>query len=104
MRGVGVDVGGQTSKLGVVDARGVVLAQSVIRTDIYGTDAEAFISALADAIKAIIAESGKEGDIRGVGVGAPNGNYYEGTIEKAPNLPWKGKADNGAPPWAPGTR
>ena len=85
---VGVDVGGQTSKLGVVDARGEVLAQSVIRTDIYGTDAEAFISALAEAIKKVIADAGKEGQIRGVGVGAPNGNYYTGAIAFAPNLAW----------------
>ena len=85
---VGVDVGGQTSKLGVVDARGEVLAQSVIRTDTYGTDAEAFISALAEAIKKVIADAGKEGQIRGVGVGAPNGNYYTGAIAFAPNLAW----------------
>ena len=89
---VGVDVGGQTSKLGVVDLRGEVLAQTVIRSDIYGDDANAFIKALAEAIKAVIAESGKEGQIRGVGVGAPNGNYYTGTIAFAPNLAW---ASNG---------
>ena len=85
---VGVDVGGQTSKLGVVDARGEVLAQSVIRTDTYGTNAEAFISALAEAIKDVVAQAGKAGEIRGVGVGAPNGNYYTGTIAFAPNLAW----------------
>lgn len=85
---VGVDVGGQTSKIGVVDARGEVLAQSVIRSDTYGNDAAAFISALAEAIKDVIKKSGKEGEIRGVGVGAPNGNYYKGTISFAPNLAW----------------
>ena len=85
---VGVDVGGQTSKLGVVDLRGEVLAQTVIRSDIYGDNANAFIKALAEAIKAVIAESGKEGQIRGVGVGAPNGNYYTGTSAFAPNLAW----------------
>lgn len=88
---VGVDVGGQTSKIGVVDARGEVLVQTVIRSDTYGADAEAFISALAKAIKALIKESGKEGQIRGIGVGAPNGNYYTGTIDFAPNLAWAAK-------------
>ena len=88
---VGVDVGGQTSKLGVVDQFGVVLAQTVIRSDIYGDNAEKFIKALAQAIKEVIAESGKEGEIRGVGVGAPNGNYYTGTISFAPNLAWAAK-------------
>ena len=77
---VGVDVGGQTTKLGVVDARGEVLAQSVIRTDTYGADAEAYISALAEAIKKVVEDAGKKGQIRGVGVGAPNGNYYTGAI------------------------
>ena len=84
---VGIDVGGQTSKLGVVDARGTVLAQTVIRTDTYDT-VEPYIAELADAVKRIIAEAGAEGKVRGIGVGAPNGNYYTGTIENAPNLTW----------------
>ena len=88
---VGVDVGGQTTKLGVVDARGEVLAQSVIRTDTYGDDAEAYISALAEAIKKVIEDADKKGQIRGVGVGAPNGNYYTGAIAFAPNLEWAAK-------------
>ena len=86
---VGVDVGGQTSKIGVVDARGDVLAQTVIRSDVYGDDAAAFLDALAAAIKACISEAGKTAeDIRGIGVGAPNGNYYTGEVAFAPNLAW----------------
>ena len=84
---VGIDVGGQTSKLGVVDARGTVLAQTVIRTDTY-SDVAPYIAELAEAVNKIIKEAGAEGKIRGVGVGAPNGNYYTGEIESAPNLPW----------------
>ena len=84
---VGIDVGGQTSKLGVVDVRGAVLAQTVIRTDTY-SEVEPYIAELADAVKRIIRESGTEGKVRGIGVGAPNGNYYTGTIENAPNLLW----------------
>ena len=84
---VGIDVGGQTSKIGVVDARGTVLAQTVIRTDTYDT-VEPYIAELAEAVKKVIAEAGAEGKIRGIGVGAPNGNYYTGTIEAAPNLAW----------------
>ena len=87
---VGVDVGGQTAKIGIVDARGDVLIQSVIRTDSH-EDANIFVSNLADAIKDLIAKSGKEGQIRGVGVGAPNGNYYTGEIAFAPNLVWAAK-------------
>ena len=84
---VGIDVGGQTSKLGVVDARGTVLAQTVIRTDTY-SEIEPFIAELAEAVRKIIKEAGVEGQVRGIGVGAPNGNYYTGTIENAPNLSW----------------
>ena len=84
---VGIDVGGQTSKIGVVDARGTVLAQTVIRTDTYDT-IDPYIVELAAAVKKLIKDSGAEGKIRGIGVGAPNGNYYTGTIENAPNLRW----------------
>lgn len=87
---VGVDVGGQTAKLGVVDARGDVLIQSVIRTDRH-EDAQVFVDELAKAIKELIVKSGKEGQIRGIGVGAPNGNYYTGEIAFAPNLVWAAK-------------
>lgn len=85
---VGVDIGGQTSKIGVVNTRGDVLARTVIRTDTYGTDADAFISALADAIRACVKEAEKEGEIRGIGVGAPNANFYTGQIAYAANLAW----------------
>ena len=84
---VGIDVGGQTSKIGVVDARGAVLAQTVIRTDTYDK-VEPYIAELAEAVNKLIKESGTEGKVRGIGVGAPNGNYYTGTIENAPNLLW----------------
>ena len=84
---VGIDVGGQTSKIGVVDARGTVLAQTVIRTDTHDT-VEPYIAELSAAVKRVIAEAGVEGKVRGIGVGAPNGNYYTGTIENAPNLVW----------------
>ena len=86
---IGIDIGGQTSKCGIVDARGTVLAQTVIRSD-ETTDADVFIASLAEALNRIIAEAGAEGRIRGIGVGAPNGNYYTGTIEYAPNLKWGG--------------
>lgn len=85
---VGVDVGGQTSKIGVVDAQGNILAQTVIRSDTYGADFDKFAASLADGIKSCIAEAGKEGQVRGIGVGAPNGNYYTGEIAFAPNLAW----------------
>ena len=86
---VGIDIGGQTTKLGVVDARGTVLAQTVIRTDTYSVIAP-YIAELAAALNKIIADAGVEGQVKGIGVGAPNGNYYTGTIENAVNLSWGG--------------
>ena len=84
---VGIDIGGQSSKLGVVDARGLVLAQSVIKAN-PSTDANVIIRELAQAVTGLVADAGKQGEIRGIGVGAPNGNYYTGSIAFAPNLPW----------------
>ena len=86
---IGIDIGGQTTKCGIVDARGSVLSQTVIRSDNY-TDVTPFIAELAEALNRIIAEAKAEGQIRGIGVGAPNGNYYTGTIESAVNLSWGG--------------
>ena len=84
---VGIDIGGQTTKLGVVNIQGTVLAQTVIRTDTY-SEVGPYIAELADAINKIIKEADAEGKIRGIGVGAPNGNYYKGTIENAVNIEW----------------
>ena len=93
---VGIDIGGQTSKLGVVDARGDVLSQTVIRTDTFGRDADAYIAALAEAVKSCVAQADMTMyDIRGIGVGAPNGNYYTGEVAFAPNLAWA--ADQAVP-------
>ena len=85
---VGIDVGGQTAKFGVVDESGAILAQSVIRSDTYGADADSFVSALAEGVVECIKTAGKEGQIRGIGVGIPNGNYYTGEVGFAPNLVW----------------
>ena len=93
---VGVDIGGQTSKCGVVDKNGNVLAQTVIRSDNHDV-VEPYIAELAEALKKIIKDAGVEGQVRGVGVGAPNANHYTGTIENAVNLTW---GNNGAIPFA----
>ena len=83
----GIDVGGQTSKLGVVDMRGQVLAQTVIRTDT-NDEIEPYIDDLAEAVNKVITDAGVAGQVRGIGMGIPNGNYYTGEIENAVNLKW----------------
>ncbi len=86
---VGIDIGGQTTKMGIVDTRGQVLAQTVIRTDTHD-DVDLYVDDLSAALEKIIAESDSEGKIRGIGVGAPNANYYTGNIECAVNIVWGG--------------
>jgi glucokinase len=84
---IGVDIGGQTSKLGIVDARGTVVAQSTIRTDTH-TDVKLYVDDLVDTLRKLADQCEGLDSIRGIGIGAPNGNYYRGTIEYAPNLKW----------------
>lgn len=87
---VGIDIGGTGTKIGIVDARGEILAHDEsIATGKYA-DFETFVDAMNSVVQRLISETGSEGRIRGIGIGAPNANYYEGTIENAPNLPWKG--------------
>lgn len=86
---VGIDIGGTNTVFGVVDARGTILYSSSIKTGKY-TDINEYVSALGDGLKGIIEQAGGPDKIKGVGIGAPNGNYFNGCIEFAPNLPWKG--------------
>ena len=91
---IGIDVGGQTTGLGVVNAKGEILYHSVI-SSLQNTLAE-YIDDITKAIKALVESSKKDGEIRGIGIGAPNGNYYRGSIEFAPNLKWA-HDENGKP-------
>ncbi len=84
---LGIDIGGQTAKCGIVNARGEVLAQSILVSNKHD-DAPSFVSALAGTLQKLISDSDLQGQIRGIGVGAPNGNYYTGEIKQAPNLSW----------------
>ena len=88
---VGVDIGGQTTKIGIVDRKGTVISEPlIIRTDTH-TDEFLYFEDLSQAINKIVTDTQTTGKIKGVGIGAPNGNYYEGTIEHAPNLTWGGR-------------
>ena len=86
---IGIDIGGTNTVFGLVDARGDILYRGAIATKQNGT-IENYIDALYDAILPAIEKVGGKERIKGIGVGAPNGNYYKGTIEYAPNLEWKG--------------
>jgi glucokinase len=86
---IGIDIGGTGTKFGIVDREGNVLFSSDMSTRGHET-IEGFIEELHKNVQPLIDNVGGIGRIRGIGVGAPNGNFYTGTIEYAPNLPWKG--------------
>ena len=85
----GVDIGGTGTKFGIVDNLGNVLSSDTMSTRGHA-DIHAYIDELYDKLMILIDKVGGVGRIKGIGVGAPNGNIYTGTIEYAPNLPWKG--------------
>ena len=86
---LGIDIGGTYTKYGVVDRSGNTFFEGRIETDIHPTP-DALISALANIINKKINSKRNQFNLKGIGIGAPNGNYYTGNIELAPNLPWKG--------------
>lgn len=84
---VGIDLGGTNTVFGIVDARGVVIASSSIKTQKHNT-IEAYVDELYTELNKLIVENDAEGKIHGIGIGAPNANYFSGMIETNVNLPW----------------
>ena len=93
---IGLDLGGTNSVFGIVDSRGDIKATTAIKTGGYN-NAENYVDACVTALQPIIEQVGGLETIKAMGIGAPNANYYTGTIEYAPNLPW---AHNGVVPLA----
>ncbi len=86
---LGVDIGGTNTKYGLVNHRGEILEKGSLKTEEY-PEVEDFINALYDKVSPLIMKHCGQRQFDGIGVGAPNANYYTGTIEQAPNLHWKG--------------
>jgi len=86
---VGIDIGGTNTKFGIVDRRGNILCDGRMLTNQH-EDVTGFLDELHEHLSALIEQAGGIENIKGIGVGAPNGNYYTGNIEYAPNLRWKG--------------
>lgn len=86
---VGIDIGGTNTKFGIVDRRGNILCDGRMLTNQH-EDVHGFLDELHENLSVLIAQVGGIENIRGIGVGAPNGNFYTGNIEYAPNLRWKG--------------
>ncbi|OAV63866.1 Glucokinase [Bacteroidales bacterium Barb6XT] len=87
---VGIDIGGTNTVFGVVDARGTISYSGSIKTGKY-PDVNDYVAELAKSLEGVITQAGGTEAIKGIGVGAPNGNYYSGCIDFAANLPWKGQ-------------
>lgn len=86
---IGIDIGGTNTKYGIVDRQGNVIHQGNIPTTQY-EEFQGYFDAMADALRKGIQELPPNTRIVGIGVGAANGNYYTGNIERATNLKWKG--------------
>lgn len=84
---IGLDLGGTNSVFGIVDSRGEIKATTAIKTQGYD-NVEDYVDACVKALEPVIEQVGGIGLIKAMGIGAPNGNYYNGTIEFAPNLSW----------------
>ncbi len=85
----GIDIGGTNTAYGLVDREGNILMKDTITTGNFST-AEEFVSAMEIVIRKALSSLGSSYSLAGIGIGAPNGNYYKGTIEFPPNLKWKG--------------
>lgn len=86
---IGIDIGGTNTVFGIVSENGDCIAEDRIRTDAF-EDADEYVRVLTAGIKVLLNKEKLEDNIIGIGIGAPNGNYYKGTVENAPNLNWKG--------------
>lgn len=86
---VGIDIGGTNTKFGIVDRRGNILCQDRMSTKAH-EEVTMFLAELHERLSKLIDQVGGIEHIKGIGVGAPNGNYYTGNIEYAPNLRWRG--------------
>ena len=78
---------GTNSVFGIVDSRGEIKATTAIKTQGFDT-VDDYVDASVNALQVIIEQVGGIDNIKAMGIGAPNGNYYNGTIEFAPNLSW----------------
>jgi glucokinase len=83
----GMDIGGTNTRFGLVDEKGkIIVRDSVSTTDF--PEAQDLVKLISKKIKEEVKTTGSS--LKGIGIGAPNGNYFKGTIEFAPNLKWKG--------------
>ena len=86
---IGIDVGGTNTVAGIVDKRGQIILSGSIKTGKH-PKVEDYLDELTNLLNDLIKKTATKDQIKGIGAGTPNGNYFTGSIEFAPNLPWKG--------------
>ncbi len=86
---IGIDVGGTNTVAGIVDKRGQIILSGSIKTGKH-SNVEDYLDELTSLLNDLIEKTATKNQIKGIGAGTPNGNYFTGSIEFAPNLPWKG--------------
>ena len=89
---IGIDIGGTNTAYGIVDKNGALISQASVPTR-QDPDFSAFFNELSDQLLNDLEILGSDVKLAGIGIGAPNGNYFSGKIESAPNLAWEGDID-----------
>lgn len=84
---IGLDLGGTNAVFGIVDRHGEIKATKTLKTKSFDS-AEAFVKSSTEALRPLIEQVGGTDVIQGMGIGAPNANYYDGTIKEASNIAW----------------
>ncbi len=86
----GIDIGGTNTKFGLVDRQGNTLTSDKLKTAQFADQNFAqYMEAIHESIDSLLKNYTSPLELIGLGFGAPNGNFHTGTIEYAPNLPWK---------------
>ena len=89
---LGIDIGGTNTELGIVDEAGQIVSSQTLSTKQHGDSFAGYIVALSQRINQMVADPALSGKVVGIGIGAPNANYFSGCIEQAVNLPWAGSS------------
>lgn len=89
---IGIDIGGTNTAIGLVNESGTLLEETTIPTSKFEEPSH-FVGAISEQTQSLFGRLGPQHKICAAGIGAPNGNFYSGHIEHAPNLRWKGKID-----------
>jgi glucokinase len=86
---VGIDIGGTNTVFGLVNKAGEILMKENVPTEHFPIP-EDLVAVVCEHVKKAFLPYASAYELAGVGIGAPNGNHFNGTIEFAPNLKWKG--------------